>query len=109
MKTDARLGAPQALWSAAACCRFSPASLLALHRFRYRPPVYGQQAGLTESGSKLPHSRAVTACVWYTAVVVSLLGVAGLLSRVPAAQLAAPKGELIVPPVRLTTMVKAAG
>jgi hypothetical protein len=90
-------------------CRFDPASLLALHRSQYRPPVHAQQAGLTESGSELPHSRAVTACVWYTAVVISFLGGAGLLSRVPAAQLAAPKGELIVPPVRLTTMVKAAG
>jgi len=51
----------------------------------------------------------VTACVWYTAVVISFSGVAGLLSRAPAAQLAAPKGELIVPPTRLTSMVKAGG
>jgi hypothetical protein len=50
--------APQALWSAAACCRFCPASLLAPHRPKRRPSVHGQQAGLRESGSKLPHSRA---------------------------------------------------
>ncbi|MGA2076445.1 MAG: hypothetical protein ABSH52_23395, partial [Terriglobia bacterium] len=42
--------AAQPLWSAAACCRFSAASLLALR------PVRGQQAGLKKSGSKLPHS-----------------------------------------------------
>jgi hypothetical protein len=33
----------------------------------------------------------------------------GLLCEIPTAPPAAPKGELIVPPVRLTTMVKAAG
>jgi len=38
--------APQALWSAAACCRFSPASLLAPDLSKWRPPVRGQQAGL---------------------------------------------------------------
>ena len=48
----------QALWSAAACCRFPFASLLAIHRSEYRAPVHGQQAGLSKSGSKLPHSRA---------------------------------------------------
>jgi hypothetical protein len=35
----------------------------------YRAPVHGQQAGLSESGSKLPHSRALhplsrTVAVW---------------------------------------------
>jgi hypothetical protein len=58
-KTDARLNAPQALWSAAACCRFGPASLLAPHLSKYRAPLHGQQVGLSESGSKLPHSRAL--------------------------------------------------
>ncbi len=62
------------LWSAAACCRFCPASLLAapaclcstsgLRRTHGRdcPPVpnlhRGQQAWPAESGSKLPHSKA---------------------------------------------------
>ncbi len=49
--------APQALWSAAACCRFCEANLLALLS-AYGIPTHGQQAGLGESGSKLPHSRA---------------------------------------------------
>jgi hypothetical protein len=31
----------QALWSAAACCRFPPASLLAPHPSKYRVPVLG--------------------------------------------------------------------
>src|SRR5271157_1181345 len=47
--------AAQPLWSAAACCRFSAASLLALR------PLRGQQAGLKKSGSKLPHSKAIAA------------------------------------------------
>jgi hypothetical protein len=37
------------------------------------------------------------------------LGVAGLHLEISAAQLASPEGLSIVPPVRLTTMVKAAG
>jgi mono/diheme cytochrome c family protein len=37
--------APEALWSAAACCRFSPASLLAPYRSKYCAPVHDQQAG----------------------------------------------------------------
>jgi len=49
--------APQALWSAAACCRFCEASLLAL-RPACGVAAHGQQAGLGESGSKQPHSRA---------------------------------------------------
>ncbi len=49
--------APQALWSAAACCRFCEASLLAILS-ACGVPAHGQQAGLDESGSKLPHSRA---------------------------------------------------
>ena len=49
--------APQALWSAAACCRSCEASLLA-PLSAYGVPAHGQQAGLGESGSKLPHSRA---------------------------------------------------
>ena len=48
--------APRAVWSAAACCRFACASLLALH-LSGRVPLCGQQAGLGESGGKLPHSR----------------------------------------------------
>jgi hypothetical protein len=35
------------------------ASLLAPHVSKYCVSVRGQQAGLSESGSKLPHSRAV--------------------------------------------------
>jgi len=71
-----------AVWSAAACCRFSPASLLALHRSEYRAPVHGQQAGPAcgKSGSKLPHSRAVTACALVYCGGSSILGRgAGLL------------------------------
>ena len=34
------------------------ASLLAPHVSKYRVSVHGQQAGLSESGSKLPHSTA---------------------------------------------------
>jgi len=33
------------LWSAAACCRFFAASLLAAHLSTYRARVHGQQAG----------------------------------------------------------------
>jgi hypothetical protein len=51
--------APQALWSAAACCRFWLASLLA--SLLLQRPAYGQQAGLEESGSKLPHSKVLRA------------------------------------------------
>ena len=47
--------AAQPLWSAAPCCHFSAASLLALR------PVRGQQARLQKSGSKLPHSKAIAA------------------------------------------------
>jgi len=47
------------LWSAAACCRFHSASLLAGSPApRNGTPLEGQQAGLRESGSKLPHSKA---------------------------------------------------
>jgi len=46
----------ESLWSAAACCRFDPASLLAASPAQ--PPFTGQQAVLRESGSKLPHSKA---------------------------------------------------
>ena len=45
----------------------------------------------------------------YTAEVVTLLGVAELHWGIPTAQSAASKGVFAVPPVRLTTMVKAAG
>jgi hypothetical protein len=39
-------------------CRFLPTSLLAPRRlFEHCPPNNGQQAGLSESGSKLPHSQ----------------------------------------------------
>jgi len=54
--------APQALWSAAACCRFSAASLLARRLLECHASVHGQQAGLKESGSKLPHSKAAAQC-----------------------------------------------
>ena len=48
----------RALWSAAACCRFDPASLLAaLSSLGRTKPGPGQQAGLRESGIKLPHSK----------------------------------------------------
>ena len=57
------------------------------------------------SRTSLPRPRGLC----YTAEVVSLLGAAGLLSRISAAQPAASKGASVVPPVRLTTMVKAAG
>ena len=36
------------------------ASLLAPRVSKYRVSVHGQQAGLSESGSKLPHSKART-------------------------------------------------
>ena len=45
----------------------------------------------------------------YTAVVFTFLGVAGLLSRISAAQSATSTGVLLVTPVRLTALVKAAG
>jgi len=56
-KADSLLPRKQALWSAAACCRFDPASLLAASPAQ--APRTGQQAGLRESGSKLPHSRTL--------------------------------------------------
>ena len=49
-----KIVAPEALWSAAACCRFCPASLLASSLLQH--PALGQQVGLEESGGKLPHS-----------------------------------------------------
>jgi hypothetical protein len=52
MEKGAGWKAPQGLWSAAACCCFHHASLLALTQAKH-----GQQAGLSESGSKLPHSK----------------------------------------------------
>ncbi|MGD0012601.1 MAG: hypothetical protein ABSE93_29175 [Terriglobia bacterium] len=83
MKTDARLGAPQALWSAAACCRFSPASLLALHRSEHRALVHGQQAGPAVR-EKRQQAAALQSTwtpqmrgVWYTAVVAPFLDTAG--------------------------------
>jgi hypothetical protein len=54
-----KIVAPKALWSAAASCRFCLASLLASSRQHH--PARGQQAGLEESGSKLPHSKALRA------------------------------------------------
>jgi hypothetical protein len=66
--------APQALWSAAACCRFCEASLLA-RLSAYGVPAHGQQAGLGESGSKLPHSRA------FALLLVGLLFLAGCGQR----------------------------
>jgi hypothetical protein len=54
MKTDAGLKAPQALWSAAACCRFDPASLLAASPTQ--APRTGQQAGPAE------RERAAASC-----------------------------------------------
>jgi cobalt-zinc-cadmium efflux system membrane fusion protein len=62
--------APQALWSAAACCRFCEASLLAL-RPACGVAAHGQQAGLGEIGSKLPHSRA------FALLLVGVLFLAG--------------------------------
>jgi hypothetical protein len=55
------------------------------------------------------HIAAVIAGVWYTVGVVTFFGAAGLLSAFSAAQAAAFTGVLLMPPVRLTTMVKAAG
>jgi len=52
MKTDARTGMPEELWSAAACCRFGKASLLAVERSIRRA------SSPAESGSKLPQSGA---------------------------------------------------
>ena len=62
--------AAQPLWSAAACCRFSAASLLALR------PVRGQQAGLKKSGSKLPHSNAIAAFWMMAALGLSVASAA---------------------------------
>jgi hypothetical protein len=42
---------------APASCRFFPASLLARYASEYSVRFLGQQAGLSESGSKLPHSK----------------------------------------------------
>jgi len=42
-------------WSAAACCRFTPASLLAVISAPGAAP--GQQAGSQKSGGKPPHSK----------------------------------------------------
>jgi len=69
--------ATQALWSAAACCRFSPTSLRAPHRSEHGARIHGQQAGLGKSGSMLPHSRAVLALM-----VAGLLFLAGCGQRV---------------------------
>jgi hypothetical protein len=105
----------EAFWSAAACCRFDPASLLALHGSEYRAPAHCQQAGpavrekrqqaAALQSTSLPWRRVLC----YTAVVVTFLGAAGLLGAIPTAPPAASKGVFVVPPVRLTTMVKAAG
>jgi cobalt-zinc-cadmium efflux system membrane fusion protein len=69
--------APQALWSAAACSHFSPPDPLAPHRSEYRARIHGQQAGLSNSGSKLPHSIAALALT-----VVGLLFLTGCGQRV---------------------------
>ena len=72
VRLPARWEAPQALWSAAASCRFSQASLLAA-----TAPMRGQQAGLRESGSKLPYSRAflvVALLLFIAALAQSLHG-----------------------------------
>jgi hypothetical protein len=58
-----KMFAPKALWSAAACCRFCIASLLASSRLQH--PVHGQQAGREESGSELPHSKALRTYSWF--------------------------------------------
>ena len=50
-----RPGESAKLWSAAACCRFCQASLLAGRR---RTLSMRRASSPTESGSKLPHSRA---------------------------------------------------
>jgi hypothetical protein len=57
-----KFDAPKALWSAAACCRFRPASLVASSLFQH--PAHGQQADREKSGSKLPHSKALRAISW---------------------------------------------
>jgi cobalt-zinc-cadmium efflux system membrane fusion protein len=93
---DAGWNAPQALWSAAACCRFSPASLLAPYHSEYCAPVHGQQAGLRESGSKLPHSRAthsaasVVSLSWVRAALAVMIG--GLLFLTGCGQRVADAG-----------------
>ncbi|MGA9058067.1 MAG: hypothetical protein WB763_16320 [Terriglobia bacterium] len=46
------------LWSAAACCRFFPASLLAPHLSKYHAPVHGQQA-VPQSGRKRQQAAAL--------------------------------------------------
>jgi multidrug efflux pump subunit AcrA (membrane-fusion protein) len=50
--------------------------LLALHRPKHGAPARGQQAGLSESGSKLPHSVALSL------ILVGLLFLAGCAQRV---------------------------
>jgi len=61
-------------WSAAACCRFDCARLLATSAPRHATPLRGQQAGLKESGNKLPHSRpAALAALSLVLVSVPLL------------------------------------
>jgi len=52
------LGAPQAPWSAAACCAFIPRNRSQPCCPTYGTPPHGQQAGLSQSGSKLTHSTA---------------------------------------------------
>ncbi len=89
--------APQALWSAAACCRFSPASLLAFHRSECRAPVRGQQAGLAErekrqqAGALQSTSTPQMRVVWYTAVVLFLDPAGGCLGGFP--QLQPPRSQ----------------
>jgi hypothetical protein len=54
----------EALWSAAACCRFFPG------RFAGRAPdvvaVGTRASSLSKSGSKLPHSKALRAAIFKT-------------------------------------------
>ena len=89
--------APQELWSAAACCRFSPASLLAFHRSECRAPVRGQQAGPAER-EKRQQAAALQSTwmpqmvvVWYTAVVLFLDTAGGCFGGFP--QLQPPRSQ----------------
>jgi hypothetical protein len=71
--------APKALWSAAACWRFYLASLLASSPLQH--PAHGQQAGLVESGSKLPHSKPLRAFSWFLAAAGSMTDFHGRVSN----------------------------
>jgi hypothetical protein len=72
----------------------------------------GVSKGIASQMTPTPvaHIAAVTAgALVYTAVVAPILGAAGLLWGISTASPTVSTGVLLVSPVRLTTMVKAAG